>query len=387
MKPTFAIRNVHLLEDGRTIPDGLVVVDSGWILYAGPQQSAPQQDQLETIDGDGMYVAPGFIDLQFNGGYGHDFTEDPSSILDIARRLPETGVTAFLPTFITSPLASYPAKLQTVVAAQEQQYANVHSGARVLGAHVEGPFLSSARKGAHAQEYFCDPVPAALAYLQPLEAVGLLTLAPERHGALDAIRWLSEHGIVVSIGHSDAGPQVLEAAAAAGATYATHLYNAMRPMQHRDPGLVGTLLSGDEFTCGLIADGLHVHPAMVRLAYRCLGAGRITLVTDAMAAMGMPPGDYSIGGQRVLVDGGTAQLADGTLAGSILRMDAAVRNMTRFCPCSPAEAVQMATAVPAKVLGMDGEIGHLRPGCRADLVLLDQDLNVRGTFINGERVF
>lgn len=385
--PAFAIRNVQLLDGGQAIPEGWVLVNNGRILYAGPERGAPDHRGLAEVDGQGGYLASGFIDLQFNGGYGRDFTEDPDSLLEVARRLPESGVTAFLPTFITSPLEKYPRMLAAVAAAQVYQQANPVSGARILGAHIEGPFLSPDRKGAHPQQHFTDPVPATLEQLRPLDAVRLLTLAPERAFALEATRYLAGKGIVVSIGHSDAAPEVVTAAAAAGARYATHLYNAMRPMQHRDPGLVGALLAGDDFTCGLIVDGLHVHPDMVRLAYRCLGARRITLVTDAMAAMGMPAGEYSIGGQQVIVDGVTARLPDGTLAGSILRMDEAVHNMVRFSMCSPAEAVCMASATPAAVLGTAGSAGYLRTGYPADMVLLDQDLNVRGTFINGERVF
>lgn len=387
MEASFAIRNIQVLDDGQVIPDALVIVEQGRIRFAGPQQYAPRLGTLPVVDGQGGYIAPGYIDLQFNGGYGQDFTENPGALLEVARRLAETGVTAFLPTFITSPLEAYGEMLREVVAAQDYQAGNPAAGASILGAHIEGPFLSTVRKGAHLDSLFCDPLPAALERLQPLEAVRLLTLAPERSGGLDAIRWLAAQGIVVSLGHSDAGMDETEAALAAGASYATHLYNAMRPMQHRDPGLVGTLLTEDRVVCGLIVDGVHVHPRMVKLAYRCLGPRRITLVTDAMAAMGMPPGMYAIGGQAVMVDATTARLANGTLAGSILRLDAAVRNMAAFSGCTPAEAVRMATTTPAEVLGIDGETGHLRPGYRADLVLLDWDLNVRGTFIQGRKVF
>jgi N-acetylglucosamine-6-phosphate deacetylase len=387
MEITFAIRNVQLLEDGQAIPDALLIVDRGRIRYAGPQKDAPVYGDLPSVDGQNGYVAPGLIDLQFNGGYGQDFTANPAALLEAAKRLPETGVTAFLPTFITSALEAYPAMLQAVAAAREFQAQNPGSGARILGAHIEGPFLCPARKGAHLEAYFCDPLPAALDWLRPLQAVRLLTLAPERPGALEAIRTLTARGILVSIGHSDAGMEETLAAMRAGARYATHLYNAMGGMQHRDPGLVGTLLTSDEVVCGLIVDGVHVHPRMVRLAYRCLGARRITLVTDAMAAMGMPPGEYAIGGQAVTVDETSARLADGTLAGSILRMDEAVRNMIAFSGCTPAEAVRMASATPAEALGMAAEAGRLQPGRRADLVLLGANLKVQGTFIDGRRVY
>ena len=176
------------------------------------------------------------------------------------------------------------------------------------------------------------------------------------------------------------------AAIAAGASYATHLFSAMHGLGHREPGLVGTLLSEDEIARGLIVDGIHVHPRMIKLAYRSLGARRITLVSDAMAAMGMPPGEYGIGDQRVIVAEKMARLMDGTLAGSILRMDEAVCNMVAFSGSTPAEAVRMVITTPAEVLGIDHTTGHLRSGCQADLVLLDKNLNVLETYIGGRKV-
>ena len=184
--------------------------------------------------------------------------------------------------------------LEAVTFAQAFQSQNLLSGARVLGAHVEGPFLSPQKKGAHNQELFRQANLEALASLQPIDAVRLLTLAPELPGGLDAIRWLVGRKIIVSIGHSAAGEAEILAAISAGASYATHLYNAMGSMSHRDPGSVGTLLTEDKIICGLIVDGIHVHPRMVKVAYRSLGAKRLTLVTDAMAAMGMSPGEYRI---------------------------------------------------------------------------------------------
>ncbi len=386
MQQPFAINRIQIYENGQAIPDSLVVIDQGKILFAGRPEDAPGLDAMQMIDGRGLSVAPGYIDLQFNGGYGQDFTANPASLLDVAKHLPGTGVVAFLPTFITSPLEAYPEILQEVIKAQAFQDRASNSSARILGAHIEGPFLNPNKKGAHPQDLFRDPLPAALAYFEPLEVVRLLTLAPERTGALDAIGRLTQQGIIVSIGHSAAGEHETLEAISAGASYATHLYNAMRSMQHRDPGLVGTLLTSNEVTCGLIVDGIHVHPRMVKLAYRCLGDKRITLVTDAMAAMGMPPGQYNIGKQRVIVENNTARLEDGTLAGSILRMDEAVRNMVAFSGCTPAEAVRMASTTPAEVLGIDGSTGHILPGYSADLVILDDNLHVLETYIAGEPV-
>lgn len=386
MEDIFAFRNIQLIEDGQLIPDALLVVAGDRIRYAGPEIFAPDLSGIKVMDGGGQWLAPGYIDLQLNGGFGYDFTANPGAILEVAQRLPQTGVVAFLPTFITSPIDAYPLMLEAVSAAQATQFQNRHSGARVLGAHVEGPFLSPQKKGAHNQDLFRQANLEALSSLQPIEVVRLLTLAPEMPGGLDAIRWLVARGIIVSIGHSAADETEILAAISAGASYATHLYNAMGSMSHRDPGSVGTLLTEDNIICGLIVDGIHVHPRMVKLAYRSLGAMRLTLVTDAMAAMGMPPGEYGIGDQRVIVADATARLADGTLAGSILRLDEAVRNMVAYSGCPPAEAVRMASTTPAELLQMDRETGHLRPGYRADLILLDEGLNILETYIGGRRV-
>jgi len=386
MEYIFTFKNIHLIEDGQVIPDAALIVSGDKISYAGPEVSAPDLRGVKVFDGQGKLLAPGYIDLQCNGGFGQDFTANPSSLLEVARQLPQTGVVAFLPTFITSPIHAYRWMLEAVTFAQAFQSQNLLSGARVLGAHVEGPFLSPQKKGAHNQELFRQANLEALASLQPIDAVRLLTLAPELPGGLDAIRWLVGRKIIVSIGHSAAGEAEILAAISAGASYATHLYNAMGSMSHRDPGSVGTLLTEDKIICGLIVDGIHVHPRMVKVAYRSLGAKRLTLVTDAMAAMGMSPGEYRIGDQHVIVADNTARLADGTLAGSILRMDEAVRNMVAFSGCVPAEAVRMASTTPAEVLGIDHETGHLRPGYRADLILLDEELNVLETYIGGRRV-
>ncbi len=383
MTSSFALTHVNLIDDGKKTPDAMLIVERGVVVYAGPAAGAPPVQGIPVIDGHGLTASPGLIDIQFNGGYGHDFTQDPHTILEVAQRLPKTGVVAFQPTFITSPIEAYAGMLEATASARHAQATGQAGGARIIGAHVEGPFLSPAKKGAHREEWFCDPTQEALAQLRPIEAVSLLTLAPERNGGVEAIRWLRKQGVVVSIGHSAAGMREAQAAIEAGATCATHLYNAMTGMAHRDPGLVGSLLAMDGVFCGLIVDGIHVHPQMVKVAYRCLGPGRVVLVTDAMAAMGMPPGDYVIGAQKVIVDGVSARLEDGTLAGSILSLDEAVRNMIAFTGCSPEEALQMATATPALALGRAGQMGHLRPGYPADLTLLDDRLRVQATVING----
>ncbi|MCX6029506.1 MAG: N-acetylglucosamine-6-phosphate deacetylase [Chloroflexi bacterium] len=325
-------------------------------------------------------LVPGFIDLQINGAYGYDFTSDGETAARVSARLPETGVTSFVPTIITSPLAAYPELLRGVGVACEEA-----TGSQILGVHLEGPYLSPKRAGAHN--------PASLRAIDEGEIedwanpalVCIVTLAPELSGAATAVKILSENGILVSAGHSDATYDQALAGFAAGIGWGTHLFNAMSSLGHREPGLMGALLASD-VPCGLIADGIHSHPAMVKLAYRLKGAAGITLVTDAMAAMGMAPGAYRLADREVIVDATSARLANGTLAGSILTMDAAVRNMMAFTGCSLADAVTMASTTPARLLGLARK-GRIAAGCDADLVVLDKQLRVAQTWVRGELVY
>jgi N-acetylglucosamine-6-phosphate deacetylase len=385
---SFALTHIACIEDGQTAQDYAVIVQNGKITYSGPNNGCPSLKGYAVLDGSGKpwTLAPGFIDLQFNGGYGEDFTANPHSITSVAARLPETGVVALLPTFITSPLEDYTEKLEATLHAQKPAQ-GIPPSSLVLGAHIEGPFLNPDSRGAHKASLFRDPTPQALEYLDPRQAIRLLTLAAERPGGLDAVRALADDGIVVSIGHSQATYEEARAAFKAGVSYATHLFNAMPSLHHRKPGLIGALLAQSSIPCGLVVDGIHVHPAMVKLAYQCLGVSRITLVTDAMAAMGMPPGTYSIGDQAVIVDEASARLENGALAGSILSMDQAVRNMMKFSGCSLAEAVQMASTTPAEVLGLQDRLGHVLSGYPANLILLDADGQVQATWIDGDLAY
>jgi len=321
-------------------------------------------------------VAPGFIDLQVNGGFGVEVGEDPAAIRMLAARLPETGVTAFLPTIITSPPEFYPKAIAAFEAARDAP------GARPLGLHVEGPFLSPQRHGAHRRDLIESADPRLLDTFLDGNAVRLVTLAPERVEA-SLIHRLTRHGILVSLGHTDATYEQFETGVAAGARMATHLYNAMSPFTHRAPGAIGAALLDDRITVGLIADGVHSHSASIALAVRMKHASHIALVTDMMAAAGMPPGAYALGGQKVIADGVSARLEDGTLAGSLLMMDQAVRNMETW---GLAGALRMASETPARLLGLS-HLGTIREGNDADLVLFDDEMQVRMTIIKGEVVY
>lgn len=371
----FAVRGELIL--GRTTAPGAVIVEGGRIAAVHRE---PRDGELPAAVYESDYVAPGLIDLQVNGGFGAEIGDDSAALRQVMARLPAHGVTAFLPTIITSPPAFYPPSFAALAAARGGP------GAIPLGLHLEGPFLSPARKGAHRLAVIEAATAEWFTSLPDDGTVRLVTLAPERSGALAAIGRLRARGIVVSLGHTDATYDEFVAGIDAGATKATHLFNAMSPFVHRAPGAIGATLDDDRVIAGLIADGIHADPASVRLAIRAKGSDRIALVSDMMAAAGMPPGRYAIGGQAVEVDGETARLADGTLAGSILPLDGAVRNVVRWIGLAPAEVLRMATEVPADLIGATGK-GRLVAGGDADLVLLDRTLAVEATFAGGRLVF
>ncbi len=377
------ITHATLYTPDQVIADGALLVADGRIAALGPTATLTAPPGTTVLDASGLHLTPGFIDLQFNGGFGHDFTADPAAIWQVAAQLPRYGVTAFLPTVITSPLATV-AAAQSVVT---QPPAGESHGAVPLGLHVEGPFLNPQKKGAHNPAYLRKPDPAAVADWSPAQGIRLVTLAPELPGALALAELLHGRGILVSAGHSTASYAEAMAGFAAGIGYGTHLFNAMPALGHREPGLPGALLSDARPVVGIIADGVHSHPAMVDLAWRALGSRRLNLVTDAMAALGMPPGKQLLGDFEVLVDDVSARLPDGTLAGSILSLDQALRNLMAFTGCSLAEALPTITRTPATALGMAAARGSLAEGYRADLVLLDRDLQVAATLIAGKVVY
>jgi N-acetylglucosamine-6-phosphate deacetylase len=324
-------------------------------------------------------VAPGFVDLQVNGAFGADVGVDPGALDAISRALPRSGVTAYLPTAISWPLERYAGLFDAVDRAAS-------AGARILGVHLEGPFLAPARSGAH------DPAnlrPVDLGALEELLRFGhvrVMTLAPELPGALDAIALITGAGAVASAGHTDASHDELLRAADAGLTLGTHLFNAMSALRHREPGAVGALLSDSRLRTGIITDGIHVHPAAVRVAYRAKGAEQLVIVTDAMQAAGMPDGTYELSGRRVNVEAGEARLDDGTLAGAAVTMDEALRRAAAFLELPLEEVIPMATRTPAQALGSE-RIGRIAPGAEADLVLLGSDGVVEETLVAGETVY
>lgn len=375
------IVNATILTPYTQISGGYVHTHDGRVTAVGSMAQLERIAGEAVFDAQGHILAPGFVDLQINGAFGYDFTESPSSIWSVAARLPRYGVTSFLPTIITSPLATIEAAQQAL-----QQAPTDFRGAHPLGLHLEGPFLNPAKKGAHNPAHLLLPGSAFFPDWSPASGVRLVTVAPELPGALDLIRHLVANDVVVSAGHSMASFTEANAAFAAGLRYGTHLFNAMPPLHHRDPGLIAALLADERASVGIIADGVHVHPALVDLAWRLLGAQRLTLVSDAMAALGAPPGVYRLGDQPVRVEGQQATLSDGTLAGSILSLDEAIRNLTGMTTCSLPAALQTVTSTPARLLGLPHK-GAIAPGADADIVLLTPDLHVAATFVGGRLVY
>lgn len=324
-------------------------------------------------------LAPGWIDLQCNGALGQDFSDVAADFTAVPPFLAQSGVTGYLATVITAAPESYPLLLDRLKGLRDLP------GAQFLGVHLEGPFLNGDYRGAHNPDWlqgFSEPLIRSLA----VDPVRLITLAPELEGGLAACSEFLARGIVPAVGHSGADYTEACIAFTAGIGAGTHLFNAMPPLHHRAPGLAGALLERDAPPVGLIADGRHVHPAMIRLAWAARGPEGIFLVTDAVPAVGLPPGEYRLSGQRVRVEADAARLEDGRLAGSLLRMNQAVANAAAWTG-DLAGALRAASETPARVLGLSSHKGKLEPGYDADLLLLDDRLNVLETLVAGRTVY
>jgi N-acetylglucosamine-6-phosphate deacetylase len=366
---------------GRELIAGAVVVEAGRIVEVRTGAAA-SSGALPVARVEAEIVSPGLVDLQVNGGFGLEVGGDAAALRALAARLPATGVTTFLPTVVSADAAHYRAVAAAFAAARG---APGGAAARMPGLHLEGPLLAPARAGAHA----VAPIAAADATLDAVldelvgaGAVRLVTLAPERPGALARIRALRAAGVVVSLGHTDATFDQAIAGIDAGATLVTHLFNAMSPLSHRAPGAAGAALTDDRVAAALIADGIHVHPAALNVALRAKGPDRLVLVTDATAAAGAPPGRYALAGTPVVSDGQSVRLADGTLAGSALTLDRAVRVMVSLGGARMEDALAMASTVPADLIGL-ADTGRIAAGQIADLALWSANLEVTGAIVGG----
>ena len=353
--------------DGEII-EGDVEVEDGLVTAFGASPA-----------GSGGIAVPGFVDIQVNGFAGVDFASaSPDDYGRVGTAMAATGVVAYQPTLITLPESHVVAALESLASVEP-----LDSAPRIIGMHLEGPFLSPQRAGAHDPNSMLDPDPALTERLLAAGPVSTMTLAPERPGALALIELLVGRNIRVSCGHSDATAAQAHAAFDAGATAVTHLFNAQRPFNHRDPGIAGAGLSRSDVTVSIIVDGFHLAEETLRLILAA--PAQVALITDAIAAAGRPDGTYSLGDREVHVSGGSARLSDGTLAGSVLTMDAAVRNLVDAGADLPA-AIEAATAAPARSAGRH-DLGRLAVGSPADIVVLSDDLTVERTLVGGTEVF
>jgi N-acetylglucosamine-6-phosphate deacetylase len=375
------ILHARAITPNESIPDSFIRIQNDKIARVETFSDQDTHDSA-VIDASGLIAAPGFIDIQLNGGFGLDFTDNPDTIWEVARQLPRYGTTSFLPTVITSPFETVDRAIEILRQGPPPGW----KGAIPLGLHLEGPFLNPQKKGAHNPRYLQPPHAEKIPHWSRGNGVWLVTLAPELEGASTVIEMLTHRGVVVSAGHTQATHEQAQAAFAQGVTSGTHLYNAMPALLHRDPGLPGALLTTPGVYFGLIADGIHCHKSMLALAWSVKGRDGLILTTDAMGAMGMPPGRYLLGDFETIVDEVSARLPDGTLAGSILTTDAALQNMMAWFDLSIEEILPALTSTPARMLDISHK-GSLTSGADADLVLLTPQGAVMKTFVGGKVLF
>ncbi len=382
---------------------GTLVIEGERIGALGAAGAIGASGAAGAVDLRGHVIVPGFIDVHIHGLEGVDTLDGPEAVADISRRLPKFGVTAFCPTTVACSPEALREMLRSVT---DLRGLATGSSARVLPAHLESNFINPEYRG--AQPAACLRLPPRLGTMGASGAmgaenfdgadilaeidragasVGIVTLAPELEGALDLIRHLVSRGHRVSLGHSGATLEEARAAIVAGARHATHLFNRMPPLSHREPGLVGAILTSEEIAAEVICDGVHVHPDMVRMAISAKGAKRMMAITDGVAAAGLPDGkSAALGGRRIRVERSAAYLEDGTLAGSVATMDRVFRFLVRDVGLSLNDAAQLTATTPASELGLT-DTGAIKKGAIADLVVLDKDFNVKQTYVAGKLVY
>jgi len=377
----------QLLTPLECVEEAALVMEDGTISAVGARDAVSIPASARVIDLGDAILAPGLIDIHIHGGAGHDVMEGSDESLGaIERMMARHGVTSYCPTTVTAPLDQTLRSLEKLGAAVQRAESDGHDAtrARPLGVHLEGPFLSHARRGVHPPIHL-QPVSDEL-FNQMWDAasgrIRMLTIAPELEGALALIRDVSRRGVCVSIGHSNATLQQARAGIEAGVRHATHTFNAMRRIHHRDPGLLGAVLTDRNVTADIVVDGIHVQPVMVDLFMRAKGVEGAVLITDAISAAGMPDGTYHLGSFEVEVRGDRCE-SHGKLAGSVLTLDRAVRNVMQFAKMSFQDSVRLATLNPARVLGLEHRKGVLRAGADADVVVFSPTGEVRQTIVGG----
>ncbi len=375
------LKNVTAYVAGKGLVKTDIAFEDGKIVAIG------KLDDVEPIfDTDGV-VLPGFIDEHIHGAGGADAMDGTEQALQtISEYVAKEGTTGFLATTMTQSPENIGKALKNVKTVREK---GEYKGAEILGVHLEGPFISPKHVGAQPLEYVAKPAPETFDKYNEISGgnIKVVTLAPEVEGGLDLVKHLAKIGVVASIGHTGAKFSDVEAAVAAGATNVTHTYNAQTPLHHREAGVVGAAMLIDELNCEMICDTIHVSVPAIKIFVKNKPHDKFTLITDAMRAKGMPDGLSELGGQQVFVKNGEARLADGTLAGSVLKMNVAVKNLVEKVGVSFTDAVDFASANPAKNLGLYDERGSIEVGKRADFAVMDKDYNILCTVIGGKVVY
>ncbi|MBB2910518.1 N-acetylglucosamine-6-phosphate deacetylase [Streptosporangium becharense] len=377
--------NARVVTPHQVLDPGWVAVEEGRIAGVG-RGDPPARSGAVLHDLGGRFVLPGFIDLHMHGGGGAQITtDDQEEILTAVAFHRRHGTTSTLASLVTDQIDRMAASVSAIA---EIIRSGDTSRGRIVGVHLEGPFLNPAKKGSHHAEHLLAPDRAALRHLLTAGdgTVRVVTLAPELPGGMDLLREVTEAGVIAAVGHTEADYDQARDAFASGARLATHLFNAMRHFHHRDPGPAGAALADENVVCELINDGVHVHDEAVRMAMSAAGSDRVAFVTDATPAAGMTSGRYHLGPVPVFADEGTVKLSDGTLAGSTLTMDATVRHAVRDIGISIVDAAIAAATTPAHLLGISDRTGAIQPGKDADLVVLDGALRVSAVMAGGEVV-
>ena len=374
------LKNVTAYIAGKGLIKTDIAIEDGEIAAIGKLDVEP------IFETDGI-VLPGFIDEHIHGAGGSDAMDGTEEALQtISEYVAKEGTTGFLATTMTQSPENIGKALKNVKNVREK---GEYKGAEVLGVHLEGPFISPKHVGAQPLEYVAKPAPETFDKYNELSGgnIKIVTLAPEVEGGLDLVKHLKNIGVVASIGHTGAKFSDVEAAVAAGASNVTHTYNAQTPLHHREAGVVGAAMLFDELNCEMICDTIHVSVPAIRIFVKNKPHDKFTLITDAMRAKGMPDGLSELGGQQVFVKNGEARLADGTLAGSVLKMNVAIKNLVEKVGVSLTEAVDFASANPAKNLGLYDERGSIEVGKRADFAVMDKDFNILCTVVGGKVVY
>ena len=371
-----------VLPDG-LLENGLVIVKGERIVYVGERIPLDGHYEVKKVHG---YLWPGLIDIHVHGSGGANVLDDAEEALpQMARSLLRFGVTGFLPTTMSVAKPVLAKAVSTIV----RSASRIHDGAEVLGIHLEGPWLSPHYMGAQNPSYLAAPseTEAEWAVNTCQGMLKLVTLAPESSGALEAIRVFAKNKVVVALGHAGATWVQVETAVEAGASHVTHIFNAMRGLHHREPGMAGAALAEDRLSVELIADGLHVHPAIIKLLTRVKTPDQLLLISDGISAVGMQDGEYQLGGLPIVVREGQAALKNGTLAGSLLTLNKAVFNMIYFTNIPLWQAVRMASLAPAKKLGIANEYGSIENGKKANLVVVDEAARVEMVYREGKQLY